>query len=52
MVKKEKEMERKKEHVKKLVEGAAMGLGFFVMFGSSISRRVRRRYGRRSWPSC
>lgn len=38
MVKKEKEMERKKAQVKKLVEGAAMGLGFFVMFGSLAYR--------------
>jgi len=38
MVKKEKEMERKKEQVKKLVGGAAMGLGFFVLFGSLAYR--------------
>ncbi len=34
MVKKDKALQRKKEKVKKLVEGAAMGLGLFVMLGS------------------
>jgi len=38
MVKKEKVIPRKKEQVKKLVEGAAMGFGFFVMLASVLYR--------------
>ncbi|RLG32768.1 hypothetical protein DRN97_06615 [Methanosarcinales archaeon] len=34
MVKKDRAVQRKKEQVKKLIEGAAMGLGFFVMIAS------------------
>ncbi len=34
MVKKERAIQRKKEQVKKIAEGAAMGLGFFVMLAS------------------
>ena len=32
--------ERKKELMKSLVEGAIMGLAFFVMFGSMLYRKV------------
>jgi uncharacterized membrane protein (DUF106 family) len=42
MVKKDKAVQRKKEQVKKLVEGAAMGLGFFVLFGIMIYEPLRR----------
>jgi uncharacterized membrane protein (DUF106 family) len=38
MVKKERVIQQKKEQTKKIVEGAAMGLGFFVMFISLIYR--------------
>ncbi|NQE44476.1 hypothetical protein C5S31_00455, partial [ANME-1 cluster archaeon GoMg2] len=36
MVKKESVVQQKKEHLKKLAEGAVMGLAFFVMFGMII----------------
>lgn len=38
MVKKEKVIQRKKEQVKRLIEGAAMGLGFFVLLGTIFDR--------------
>jgi uncharacterized membrane protein (DUF106 family) len=45
MVKKDKAVQRKKEQVKKLVEGAAMGLGFFVLFGIMIIPGLREGMG-------
>ncbi len=45
MMKKDKAIERKKEQVKKLVEGAVMGLGFFVMFGIMIFEDLREGMG-------
>ncbi|KAF5434418.1 putative membrane protein, DUF106 family [Candidatus Methanophagaceae archaeon] len=41
MVKKEKITQQKKAQMKKLIEGAAMGLGFFVMFGIIIIPGLR-----------
>jgi uncharacterized membrane protein (DUF106 family) len=41
MVKKENIVQQKKEHLKKLAEGAVMGLAFFVMFGMIIIPGLR-----------
>ena len=45
MVKKERVIQQKKEQIKKIVEGAAMGLGFFVMFGIVIIPGLREGMG-------
>ncbi len=45
MVKKENIVQKKKEHVKKLAEGAVMGLAFFVMFGIMIIPGLREDMG-------
>jgi uncharacterized membrane protein (DUF106 family) len=45
MVKKERVIQQKKEQTKKIVEGAAMGLGFFVMFGIVIIPKLREGMG-------
>ncbi len=45
MVKKERVIQQKKEQIKKIIEGAAMGLGFFVMFGIVIIPGLREGMG-------
>ncbi len=45
MVKKERVIQQKKEQIKKIVEGAVMGLGFFVMFGILIFPGLREGMG-------
>lgn len=44
-MKKERVIQQKKEQIKKIVEGAAMGLGFFVMFGILIFPGLREGMG-------
>lgn len=41
MVKKERVLQQKKEQMKKLLEGVAMGLGFFILFGILIIPGLR-----------
>jgi uncharacterized membrane protein (DUF106 family) len=45
MVKKERVMQQQKEKMKKLLEGAAMGLGFFILFGILIIPGLREGLG-------
>lgn len=44
-MKKERVIQQKKEQIKKIIEGAAMGLGFFVMFGIVIIPGLREGMG-------
>jgi len=44
-VKKERVMQQKKEQMKKIIEGAAMGIGLFVMFGIVIIPGLREGMG-------
>ncbi|MBK5190580.1 MAG: DUF106 domain-containing protein [Methanosarcinales archaeon] len=45
MVKKERVVQQQKEKMKKLLEGAAMGLGFFILFGILIIPGLREGMG-------